>query len=109
LYAFGRNQNGQLGLGHTHDQLSPQLVQSLAVSVALGVALEKQSMYAHAAIAQADTTVGCFCHDWSIAWYTALQGQQIASVAGGAEHTIAATTTGRVSCMWQCIQQAMPL
>lgn len=29
LYSFGRNQNGQLGLGHTQDSLSPQLVQAL--------------------------------------------------------------------------------
>lgn len=52
LYTFGRNQNGQLGLGHTNDGLSPQLV-------------------------------------------TALQGQRIASVACGSEHSLAATEQGR--------------
>lgn len=31
LFTFGRNQNGQLGLGHTNDCLSPQLVESLQV------------------------------------------------------------------------------
>ncbi len=31
LYTFGRNQNGQLGLGHTHDCLSPQPVLELQV------------------------------------------------------------------------------
>ncbi|GFR49976.1 hypothetical protein Agub_g12117, partial [Astrephomene gubernaculifera] len=40
LYTFGRNQNGQLGLGHTHDCLSPQRVVALqgerVVSVAAG-------------------------------------------------------------------------
>eukprot|EP01026_Neomeris_dumetosa_P076364 TRINITY_DN8188_c0_g1_i10.p2 TRINITY_DN8188_c0_g1~~TRINITY_DN8188_c0_g1_i10.p2 ORF type:complete len:238 (+),score=32.05 TRINITY_DN8188_c0_g1_i10:40-753(+) len=29
LYTFGRNQNGQLGLGHNQDQFNPQLVPSL--------------------------------------------------------------------------------
>lgn len=52
----GRNQNGQLGLGHTNDALSPQLVQ-------------------------------------------ALSGQEVTSVAGGAEHTIATTSKGEVSCV----------
>lgn len=31
LYSFGRNQNGQLGLGHTQDSLAPQLVQAIQV------------------------------------------------------------------------------
>lgn len=53
LFAFGRNQNGQLGLGSTDDQLSPQLV-------------------------------------------SALQGQQVISVATGAEHSVATTSTGEV-------------
>ena len=32
LYTFGRNQNGQLGLGHTHDMLAPERVADLTVS-----------------------------------------------------------------------------
>jgi alpha-tubulin suppressor-like RCC1 family protein len=31
LYSFGRNQNGQLGVGHTNDCLSPQHVEALRV------------------------------------------------------------------------------
>lgn len=31
LYAFGRNQNGQLGLGSSTDSLSPTVVESLQV------------------------------------------------------------------------------
>lgn len=31
LFSFGRNQNGQLGLGTTNDALLPQLVESLKV------------------------------------------------------------------------------
>jgi len=30
LFTFGRNQNGQLGLGDTHDRLKPELVTVLA-------------------------------------------------------------------------------
>ena len=32
LFTFGRNQNGQLGLGHTSDVLAPQWVTGLQVS-----------------------------------------------------------------------------
>ncbi|KAF5831565.1 regulator of chromosome condensation 1/beta-lactamase-inhibitor protein II [Dunaliella salina] len=53
LMVAGRNQNGQLGLGHNSDVLSPQLVQ-------------------------------------------AFSGQEVANVAGGAEHTIAAMASGEV-------------
>uniref|UniRef100_A0A7S0RRV6 RCC1-like domain-containing protein n=1 Tax=Chlamydomonas leiostraca TaxID=1034604 RepID=A0A7S0RRV6_9CHLO len=53
LYAFGRNQAGQLGLGHSEDQLTPQLV-------------------------------------------GALSGQRVASIACGAEHSVASTSTGQV-------------
>lgn len=35
LYAFGRNQNGQLGLGSSVDALAPTLVESLQVSSCL--------------------------------------------------------------------------
>ncbi|KAG2485744.1 hypothetical protein HYH03_015553 [Edaphochlamys debaryana] len=38
LWAFGRNQNGQLGLGHTNDCLSPQRVEALAGEVVTSVA-----------------------------------------------------------------------
>ena len=31
LYSFGRNQNGQLGLGTSHDALSPSLIEALKV------------------------------------------------------------------------------
>eukprot|EP00891_Asterochloris_glomerata_P007758 jgi/Astpho2/7758/Aster-07597 len=33
LYSFGRNQNGQLGLGTSHDALSPSLIEALKGSV----------------------------------------------------------------------------
>lgn len=55
LYTFGRNQNGQLGLGHTHDCLSPQPVLELqgerVLSVACGsehslAATERGTVYA---------------------------------------------------------------
>ena len=32
LYSFGRNQNGQLGLGTSHDALSPSLIEALKVN-----------------------------------------------------------------------------
>ena len=32
LYGFGRNQNGQLGLGTSTDNLHPTLIQALQVS-----------------------------------------------------------------------------
>lgn len=35
LYSFGRNQNGQLGLGTSADALSPTLIESLQVSLLL--------------------------------------------------------------------------
>ncbi|GFH12745.1 UV-resistance 8 protein, partial [Haematococcus lacustris] len=63
LFTFGRNQNGQLGLGHTEDQLSPQRVEALQVR-------SMQNWPGH--------------------------GHCVASVAGGAEHSIAATSQGKV-------------
>lgn len=53
LFTFGRNQNGQLGLGDTADVLAPRRV-------------------------------------------TDLQGQVVTSVAGGAEHSVVATSDGHV-------------
>jgi alpha-tubulin suppressor-like RCC1 family protein len=38
LYSFGRNQNGQLGLGTTEDALCPQLVAAMQVGQAGGQA-----------------------------------------------------------------------
>lgn len=35
LYGFGRNQNGQLGLGNSNDAVQPVLVQSLQVHISL--------------------------------------------------------------------------
>ena len=34
LYGFGRNQNGQLGLGTDLDQLTPTLIEALKVNLA---------------------------------------------------------------------------
>lgn len=35
LYGFGRNQNGQLGLGHSNDAVQPVLIQTLQVHIPL--------------------------------------------------------------------------
>lgn len=38
LYCFGRNQNGQLGLGTTADALAPERVEALGGAVVTGAA-----------------------------------------------------------------------
>ena len=40
LYGFGRNQNGQLGLGHSNDAVQPVAIQALQVHIPLPSLLE---------------------------------------------------------------------
>ena len=48
LYAFGRNQNGQLGLGTTHDAIVPQHVEALKVWLLLITCMPNRRSLPHA-------------------------------------------------------------
>ncbi|KXZ50732.1 hypothetical protein GPECTOR_15g416 [Gonium pectorale] len=76
LFTFGRNQNGQLGLGHTNDCLSPQRVTALQFGqLGLGDTEDRSS----------PTLVA-----------GALAGRAVAVLACGWRHTVAVTADGQV-------------
>ena len=98
LYSFGRNQNGQLGLGSIQDSLSPQPVLALKVGLARGFAGTSRG-------------AGVSKRYRSMAWRRrtrrscphrpplhAVQGKHVACVAAGAEHSMCVTSEGEVYC-----------
>ena len=111
LYAFGRNSNGQLGLGNTEDTTSPQRVTALQVRqsgctrpcLQLYVPLHGSSMCLcwHApgasdphkgSVRKHLIPVSTMIDDVGLT----TQGHKVTTVSCGAEHSVVATDAGEV-------------
>ena len=62
LYAFGRNQNGQLGLGTTHDAIVPQHVEALKVCSLLVACMPNSDSLPYALLSGSCITLSCQAH-----------------------------------------------
>lgn len=107
LFSFGRNQNGQLGLGHNEDALSPQLVRDLqadkqaVTSIACGAE--------HSIAATVNGEVFCWgwgrygnlgdghrTDRWNPTKALGLEGVNVDMVACGWRHSAVVSTEGKV-------------
>ncbi|KAK9824201.1 hypothetical protein WJX72_008492 [[Myrmecia] bisecta] len=105
LYSFGRNQNGQLGLGNTQDSLGPQLVQALkgdpATSIACGaehtlVATASGEVYSWGWGRYGNLGDGERQDRWLPTRVTALSGHNIVTVCCGWRHSVALDNGGAI-------------
>lgn len=91
LYSWGRNQNGQLGLGHTDDVLVPNKVAAFEVchssSFMLSFSLNRDFTYMTKYLRNilVDANYG-----------VCAQGIAVKMLAAGAEHTAAVTESGKL-------------
>ncbi|GAX82276.1 hypothetical protein CEUSTIGMA_g9705.t1 [Chlamydomonas eustigma] len=98
LYSFGRNQNGQLGVGHANDCLSPHCVEALREETVCGIACGSEHSVASTSAGQPvvlstqlplPALVSCLYQRWS--------GEEtVCSIACGSEHSVASTSAGQV-------------
>ncbi|KAG2425442.1 hypothetical protein HXX76_013652 [Chlamydomonas incerta] len=105
LYTFGRNQNGQLGLGHTNDCLSPQLVTALqgerVSSVACGsehslAATEAGTVFSWGWGRYGNLGDGDSQDRYTPTRVVGLEGVTVTSVVCGWRHSAVVTDEGRV-------------
>ena len=125
LFSFGRNQNGQLGLGHSNDGPSPQRVEALRVrsggadrpwggTTMVGVGGRSSSLEATPSPACSPCTMLAVPppptrvmphHYLAVAAPHSCcppspQGDAVAHVACGSEHSVVSTSLGEVRWSW---------